>query len=205
MSAQPTAARPTDRRTSSIQKRQSVLPKPASLFLDPSVLVAQHAQLSGTLPITVGPNAVLHPHTKISSAVAPVVIGEGVIVYEKVKIGVGMGASQAIDSRRSSVMSTASTRDSSRGDGTVLGRNVVIETGATIEAAEIGEGTVVEVGAIVGRGCVIGKVSFKIEPQYYLNEANMLVVLYYLPDYGSCARYTYSRLHSCVQRDRTED
>jgi dynactin-6 len=137
-----------------------VLPKPSSLFLDPTVLVAQHAQLSGTLPITVGPNTILHPHTKISSAVAPVVIGEGVIVYEKVKIGVGMGAgSSSADSRRSSVMSTASTRDSTRGDGTVLGRNVVIETGAIIEAAEIGEGSVVEVGAVIGRGCIIGKVS----------------------------------------------
>jgi dynactin-6 len=141
-----------------------VLPKPSSLFLDPSVLVAQHAQLSGTLPITVGPNTILHPHTKISSAVAPVVIGEGVIVYEKVKIGVGMNATSASadSSRRSSVMSAASARDSNRGDGTVLGRNVVIETGAIIEAAEIGEGTVVEVGAVIGRGCVIGKVSSRI-------------------------------------------
>lgn len=160
MSAQPTSARPaSDRRTSTIQKRQSVLPKPSSIVLDPSVLIAQHAQLTGTQPITIGPNAILHPHSKISSTIAPVVIGEGVVIYERAKIGVGFGESADTDSRRSSVMSGASARNSMRGEGTVLGRNVVIETNAVVEAAEVGEGSVVEVGAVLGRGCVIGKVS----------------------------------------------
>ena len=153
MSAQPapTPSRPSaDRRTSTIQKRQSVLPKPSSIVLDPSVLIAQHAQLTGTHPITIGPNAVLHPHCKISSAFSPVVLGEGVVIFERAKVGVGFGDSDA-DSRRSSIVSQK------RGEGTVLEKNVVVETGAIVEAAEVGEGTVIEIGASVGRGCVIGK------------------------------------------------
>ncbi|KAF2276781.1 trimeric LpxA-like protein [Westerdykella ornata] len=157
MSVQPTPSRPaSERRTSSMQKRQSILPRPPSLIVDPSVLIAQHVQIAGANPITIGPNAIIHPHTKISSAMAPVVIGEGVIAFEKVKIGVGMGESGIADSRRSSVMSPGN-RDSLRGEGTVLGRNVVIETGAVVEAAEVGEGTVVEVGAVLGPGCVVGR------------------------------------------------
>lgn len=45
-----------------------------------------------------------------------------------------------------------------RSEGTVLGRNVVVESGAVVEAAEVGEGTVIEVGAVIGRGSIIGKV-----------------------------------------------
>ncbi|KAF2867044.1 trimeric LpxA-like protein [Massariosphaeria phaeospora] len=159
MSSQPTPSRPgPDRRTSTLQKRSSVLPKPSSIVLDVSVLIAQHAQLTGTHAITVGANSVLHPHCKISSAFAPVVLSEGVVVYERAKVGLGIGDSGEVggDSRRSSV---ASARDASSGrsEGTLLGNNVVIETNAVVEAAEVGEGTVIEVGAVLGRGCVVGK------------------------------------------------
>ncbi|KAF2471882.1 uncharacterized protein BDR25DRAFT_303254 [Lindgomyces ingoldianus] len=145
----PAPARPPDRRASTLNtgssaKRQSTaLPKPSSIFLDPSVLIAQHAQLTGIHPITVGPNTVLHPHCKVSSANAPVVLWEGVVVYERARVGV----------ENAKVART----DTSRGDGVVLGKNAVVETGALVEASEIGEGTVVEVGARVGVGCVIGK------------------------------------------------
>lgn len=45
------------------------------------------------------------------------------------------------------------------GEGAVrLGRGVVVEAGAIVEARSVGDGTVVEVGARVGRGCVVGKV-----------------------------------------------
>ncbi|KAH7135806.1 trimeric LpxA-like protein [Dendryphion nanum] len=159
MSSQQAApARPSsDRRSSAIQKRQSILPKPSSIVLDPTVLIAQHAQLTGTQPITVGPNTVLHPHSRISSNIAPVVIGEGVVIYERAKVGIGMGDGGDASSRRSSVSSARDSMRSGRGDGTVLGRNVVIETGAVIEAAEIGEGSLVEAAAVLGRGCIVGK------------------------------------------------
>ncbi|CAI6319222.1 unnamed protein product [Periconia digitata] len=153
--AAPTPARPSgDRRTSAVQKRTSILPKPSSLFLDPSVLVAQHASFTGIHPITVGPNTVLHPHSKISSAIVPVVLGEGVIVYERARVGVGSGDAD----KRASSAAGGSSRESMRVDGTFLGRHVIIETGAIIEAAEIGEASVIEAGAVLGRGCVVGKV-----------------------------------------------
>ncbi|KAF2657869.1 trimeric LpxA-like protein [Lophiostoma macrostomum CBS 122681] len=150
------------RRTSTLQKRQSMLPKPSSIVLDPSVLIAQHAQLTGTHPITIGPNAILHPHCKVSSAFAPVVLGEGVLIYERARAGVGFGdtgggSGSGDESRRSSVASSGGARDSLRVDGTVLGKNVVVESAAVVEAAEVGEGSVIEAQAVLGRGCVVGK------------------------------------------------
>lgn len=162
MSLQPhTPSRPSEgRRTSSMAKRVPAHPKPASLVLDPSVLVAQHCQFAGTQPITVGAYTVLHPHSKINSSLAPVVLGEGVIVYERVKIGWGSAGHDA--SGKGGARFAGAVRDSrdmaTRPEGTVVGRNVVIETGAVVEAAEVGEGTIIEVGAVLGRGCVIGKV-----------------------------------------------
>jgi dynactin-6 len=147
----------SDRRSSTVPKRTSLLPKPSSIAIDPSVLIAQHAQLTGMYPITVGPDTVLHPHSRINSAFCPVLVGEGVILYEKSKIGFGSDGESAADSRRSS-MAPVSVRDSMRAEGTVLGSNVVVESNAVVEAAEVGEGTVIEVGAVLGRGCVVGKV-----------------------------------------------
>jgi dynactin 6 len=148
----PAPARPSgDRRSSAAQKRTSILPKPQSLVIDPSVLVAQHASFSGIQPITVGPDTVLHPHSKISSAIAPVVLGEGVVVYERARVGVGMGDAN----KRMSSAVGGNARESMRVDGTVLGRHVVIETGAIVEAAEIGESSIVEAGAVLERGCVV--------------------------------------------------
>jgi dynactin-6 len=104
-----------------VPKRTSLLPKPSSIAIDPSVLIAQHAQLTGMYPITVGPDTVLHPHSRINSAFCPVLVGEGVILYEKSKIGFGSDGESAADSRRSS-MAPVSVRDSMRAEGTVLGK-----------------------------------------------------------------------------------
>lgn len=158
MASQPAPARPgPDRRSSTAPKRTSMLPKPSCIALDPSALIAQHAQLTGTHPITLGPNTVLHPHSRLSSALAPVVLGEGVVVCERAKIGVGMGPEPDAESKRSS-MASARSSASVRSEGTLLGRHVVVESNAIVEAAEVGEGTVIEVGAHLGRGCVIGRV-----------------------------------------------
>ena len=102
--------------------------------------------ITGTQPITIGPHAVLHPHGKITSGTAPVVVGEGCVVFEKAVVGVGW------------LQDGFTARGESRADGVVLGRNVVVETGAVVEAAEVGEGTVVEAGARLGAGVVVGKV-----------------------------------------------
>ena len=142
------------RRTSTApSKRTSLLPRPSSIAVDPSALIAQHAQLTGTHPITIGPGAVLHPHAKVNSTGSVVMLGEGCVVFERARVGVAdVGEVPGFDRRQSGTYMGA------RGEGVVLGRNVVVETGAVVEAAEVGEGSVVESGAVVGRGAVVGKV-----------------------------------------------
>lgn len=87
-------------------------------------------------------------------------LGEGVVVYERAKVGVGLGPDLDAESRRSSMASARnSVNVGVRSEGTVLGKYVVVESNAVVEAAEVGEGSVVEVGAVLGRGCVVGKVN----------------------------------------------
>ncbi|KAF3044439.1 hypothetical protein E8E12_010663 [Didymella heteroderae] len=81
------------RRTSTAHtssKRTSLLPRPSSIAIDPSALIAQHAQLTGSYPITIGPGAVLHPHAKINRAVVEAAeIGEGSVVEVGAVVGRG--------------------------------------------------------------------------------------------------------------------
>ncbi len=74
------------------------------------------------------------------------------MVFERARIGVAEVVSEkpVLVRRESGVVE--------RGEGTVLGRYVVVETGAVVEGVEVGEGSVVEAGAVVGRGGVVGKV-----------------------------------------------
>lgn len=150
------------RRTSTAPKRTSLLPRPSSIAIDPTALIAQHVQLTGTYPITIGPGAVLHPHSRVNSTGCAVMLGEGSVVYERARVGAGevedLGGRPGLGRRISGVTAGA------RGDGVVLGRNVVVETGAVVEAAEVGDGCVVEAGAVVGRGCVLGRVSGHFPP-----------------------------------------
>lgn len=183
-----------------MNKRTSILPKHTALFIDPSALIAQHAGFTGTHPITVGPNAVLHPHAKVSSAQAPVVIGENVVLWERVKIGVGMADSMD-ESKRNSVASMASrtsVRSSTRGEGTVLGRNVTVEATAVVEAAEVGEGSVIEVGAYLGKGCVIGKASCGYQTEV---EKLTVTVLYSRRALHSTIQHAHPGLYGGTQRD----
>ena len=144
------------RRTSTAPKRTSLLPRPSSIAIDPTALIAQHAQLTGVHPITIGPGAVLHPHSKINSTGSVVMLGEGCVVFERARVGVAdVDGGRPELSRRTSGMSG---NGNGRGDGVVLGSNVVVETGAVVEASEVGEGSTIESGAVVGRGAVVGKV-----------------------------------------------
>ncbi|OCK80307.1 trimeric LpxA-like protein, partial [Lepidopterella palustris CBS 459.81] len=129
-------------RTAAAKRTSTALPKPASLSVDGSALIAQHAVLTGSHPISVGASVVLHPHSKVSSAWAPVVLGEGAVVGEKAAVGVIGRVGEVVEKGK---------------EGVLLGRNVVVETGAVVEAREVGEGTVVEGGARIGVGCVVGK------------------------------------------------
>ncbi|KAF1832250.1 trimeric LpxA-like protein [Decorospora gaudefroyi] len=122
------------------QKRTSLLPKPKLLTLDPTVLIAQHAHLSGNNPITIGARTVLHPHCRILSGNAAVVVGAGCVIFERARVGMGVGG-----------------MGDKQGTDTVLGKNVVVETNGVVEGGEVGDGTVVGVGGVVGRGCVVGR------------------------------------------------
>lgn len=66
-------------------------------------------------------------------------VGEGCIISERTSVGV---LEPGEDSKK----------------GVVLGKGVVLETGAVVEGV-LGEGTVVDVGGKVGAGCVVGKVN----------------------------------------------
>ncbi|KAF2401046.1 hypothetical protein EJ06DRAFT_493694 [Trichodelitschia bisporula] len=122
--------------------RRPVPPK-APTTLDPASTVASHALLTGPHRITVRARAVLHPYARIMAGGGPVDIGEGCIIWEKALVGCG-------DSKI-----TEGEEEDAR--GVRLGPNVVIETGAVVEAREVGEGSMIESFARVGVGARIGK------------------------------------------------
>jgi dynactin-6 len=115
-------------------KRVSTIPAPqkAPSTIHPTAIIANHAALTGTFPITIGAHAVLHPYARISSTHGPVTIGEGCILWEKVAVG-GAGAVE-------------------------LGRNVILEACSVVEGGVLGEGCVVEAfGRVVGDGARLGR------------------------------------------------
>ena len=78
-------------------------------------------------------------------------------MYERAVVGVavegGGGAEESEKNERSTETGKVKTTTMT------LGRNVVVEGGATVEACEIGDLSVVEVDATVGVGCRLGRVS----------------------------------------------
>ena len=128
-------------------KRTSILPslpKPPT-SIDPSATIANHAILTGLYPITIGPRAVLHPYARIVSGDGPIEIGEGCIIWEKALVGSGSAAED--DSKRTEKVKKI-----------VLGPNVVVESGAVVEAESVGEGTIIEAFSKIGDGTNVGKV-----------------------------------------------
>ncbi|EON66809.1 hypothetical protein W97_06211 [Coniosporium apollinis CBS 100218] len=126
---QPTASlRPTPPKRASTVK--PILPPPPST-IHPTAVIASHAVLSGTHPITIGAHCIIHPYARIVSAEGPVELQEGVVVWEH---GIIEG----------------------RGEGVRIGRGVIVESGARIEG-EVGEGSLVGQGSIIGVGSVVGK------------------------------------------------
>ena len=111
-------------------------PKPPCTIHSLAV-ISEKAQITGSHPVEIGENTVIHPYAKIRSDRGSVKIGKNCTICEKVVIGIAAG-----DGERS----------------VVIGDGVNIETGAQVEAAAIGDGTSIEVRAIVGKGAVLGKV-----------------------------------------------
>jgi len=112
-------------------------PKPPTT-LSPSLTIDATAVLTGTHPIILGNNTVIHPRTRFTSTHGPITVGNGCIIGERVTIG----------------LQKSSTNQA---EGVNIENGVVIEVGATIEARVIGEGSQVEVNAVIGRGSTVGK------------------------------------------------
>lgn len=126
-------------------------PKPPT-SLASSLIIAEHASLTGTHLITLGSNTVVHPRARFSSAHAPINVGSSCIICERSSIGF---QSEAAANER---------------QGVVIENGVVIEVGALVEAKTVGEGTIIEVQAKIGKGAVLGRVRRKF-PGYdcYIN------------------------------------
>jgi dynactin-6 len=126
----------------SSSKRQSTMPpapKPPTA-LSSSLVIAEHASLTGTHLITLGSNTVVHPRTKINSTFAPVTVRNNCIISERSQIG--LQSEPAEDQLH----------------GVVIENGVIIEVGAVVEASMVGEGSIIEVNAKIGKRAILGKV-----------------------------------------------
>ncbi|KAF3164277.1 hypothetical protein TWF788_001225 [Orbilia oligospora] len=102
------------------------------LSIDPTAVLSDAISFSGTYPVTIGANSVLHPRCKLNSTEGPIVIGSNCIVSERTQL-------IAPDI-----------------DGLVLGNYVHVEVNCHIQAARIGDATSIEVGTKLGKGSCIG-------------------------------------------------
>lgn len=125
----------------SSSKRASALPpqpKPPT-SLSSTVTISDAASLIGTNLIAISANTVIHPRARLNSTYAPIKVGQSCIFSERSSTGLQGPSSEQIE-------------------GCIIGRAVIIEVGATVEAREIGEGCLIEVNAVIGKGAVLGKV-----------------------------------------------
>lgn len=125
-------------------------PKPPT-SLSSSITIDSTAVFTGTNLISIGSNTIVHPRTRFTSTYAPITIGSGCIIGERVAIGLREASSN-------------------QAEGVIVENGVVIEVGAVIEGRVVGEGTLVEVNAVVGRGAVIGKVCLLAKMTPYRNQ-----------------------------------
>ncbi|CAK4030203.1 Hypothetical predicted protein [Lecanosticta acicola] len=106
-------------------------PKPP-LKIHSLAVISERAQITGSKPIEIGENTIIHPHAAIRSAGGSVTIGDNCTVSETAIVG------------------------NEEGD-VVIGDGVNIETGAIVQAKSVGDGSVIDIKATVGKGAVIGK------------------------------------------------
>ncbi|MCJ1458257.1 hypothetical protein MMC28_008628 [Mycoblastus sanguinarius] len=117
-------------------------PPPSPIQSSPSTLIASSASITGTQPITIGPNAILQLRTRLVSTQGPITIGAGCIISERASIG---------------LLKAPQDENTEYVAGVNFGPGVLVESGAVVEAASVGAYTVVEAGAKIGRGAVVGE------------------------------------------------
>ncbi|KAI9825446.1 MAG: hypothetical protein M1832_001176 [Thelocarpon impressellum] len=134
-------------------KRASLLPagpKPPCT-IHPTAIIADTAVLSGTFPVTIGANAVLHPRAKLLSTYGPVSVGAWCVIGERCVVGLSSppSASKDIGGKVGE-------------EGVVVEDATTLEPGAVVEAKRVGQGSVIDVrarlnpGSSVGAKCKIG-------------------------------------------------
>ncbi|KAJ9151271.1 Trimeric LpxA-like protein [Pleurostoma richardsiae] len=137
--------------SSSSSKRHSILPPisqagpKAPVSFSSSILVADSAILTGSHPISVSSESVIHPRARLDSLGGPVAIGRRCIIHERTSIGAAPPGPPPVGGGGEA--------------GVTLGDYVTVEVGAVVETGGtvLGEGSVVGVGCRVGKGAVIGK------------------------------------------------
>src|ERR1700744_5156032 len=102
-------------------------PKPPTI-LSPSLVIDSSATLTGTHPIKLGNNTIIHPRTRFTSAHAPITVGNGCIIGARAAIGLREGSGKG-----------------QQPEGVTIENGVMIEVGAVIEGRVVGEGSVIEV------------------------------------------------------------
>jgi dynactin 6 len=115
-------------------------PKPPTTLAS-TLIIAEHASLTGTHLIALGANTAIHPRTKLISTFASITVGSNCIISERSIVGLQSEPENEVES-----------------EGVVIEDGVVVEVGAAVEARSVGLGTLVEVGAKIGKGAVVGRV-----------------------------------------------
>ncbi|KAI3401511.1 hypothetical protein diail_10945 [Diaporthe ilicicola] len=138
--------------SSSHSKRHSILPPVAQagpkapVRFSSSLVIADSAILTGSHPIQLRTESLVHPRAKIESLGGAVDIGKRCVVHERTHVG-ALPAGEA------------GPGGGGVGSAVTIMDYCTVEVGSTVEAGGtvIGEGTIVGVGCRVGSGAVIGK------------------------------------------------
>lgn len=146
---------------SSSNKRNSMLPPVAQhgpkppVKLSSTLTIADSAILTGTNPIVIMSESVVHPRCRLESTIGSLQIGKRCIIHERTHIG------------------AAPVSGGARAGGVTIGDYVTIEAMSIIEAGgtDIGDGTVIGIGAKVGAGARIGKVRNSLSHKLYFSES----------------------------------
>ncbi|KAL8837832.1 MAG: hypothetical protein Q9176_005466 [Flavoplaca citrina] len=117
-------------------------PKPPTSIPSTSSLHPLTA-LTGTHPLTLGPNTYIHLRAILSTTQSPITVGAHCIIGEKAVVGQQQTENDG--------------EENAEERGVVLEDHVTIEPNAVVEASRIGTGTVVGVGARIGKGTLVGK------------------------------------------------
>ena len=132
-------------RPAPVNRQSASKPSGPPLKAHTSALISSSASLTGHHPITLGSHAILQLRSHLLSAGGPIDIGEGCIISERASIGLSTTSLPDVKA------------DNEASAGVRLAQGVLIDPGATVEAASLGAFTIVEAGAKIGRGVVIGR------------------------------------------------